>query len=68
MSRLATLYKSSLGKKFIVAITGIVMIGFLIGHAAGNLKIFLPPVDGGPGVGMQPDIDYYAHYFCMSFA
>ncbi len=62
MSRLASLYQSSLGKKFIVAVTGIVMIGFLVGHVAGNLKIFLPPVDGGPGVGMQPDIDYYAHY------
>lgn len=62
MSRLAALYKSTLGKKFIVALTGIVMIGFLIGHVAGNLKIFLPPVDGGPGVGLQPDIDYYAHF------
>ena len=62
MSRLATLYQSSLGKKFIVAVTGIVMIGFLVGHVAGNLKIFLPPVHGGPGIGMQPDIDYYAHY------
>jgi succinate dehydrogenase / fumarate reductase cytochrome b subunit len=55
------LYHSTLGKKFIVAITGIVMIGFLIGHVAGNLKVFLPPVDGGPEMGLVPDIDYYAH-------
>lgn len=54
MNRLLTLYRSTLGKKFIVALTGIVMLGFLLGHVAGNLKIFLPPVDG------QPDIDHYA--------
>ena len=57
MNRLLALYKSTLGKKFIVAVTGIKMLGFLLGHVAGNLKIFLPPVDGG-----QPDIDYYAHF------
>ena len=57
MNRLLALYKSTLGKKFIVALTGIMMLGFLLGHVAGNLKIFLPPVDGG-----QPDIDYYAHF------
>jgi len=62
VNRLLAVYKSTLGKKFIVALTGIVMMGFLLGHVAGNLKIFLPPVDGGPGVGMQPDIDYYAHF------
>lgn len=56
MNRLLALYKSTLGKKFIVAVTGVIMLGFLLGHVAGNLKIFLPPVDG------QPDIDYYAHY------
>jgi succinate dehydrogenase / fumarate reductase cytochrome b subunit len=54
--RLGALYRSTVGKKFIVAVTGIVMVGFLIGHVAGNLKVFLPPVDG------QPDIDVYAGY------
>src|SRR5580765_1685741 len=32
--------RSTIGSKFIVAITGIILIGFLIGHLAGNLLIF----------------------------
>ncbi len=36
-------YKSSVGKKFIVAITGIILILFVIGHLLGNLQIFLGP-------------------------
>jgi succinate dehydrogenase / fumarate reductase, cytochrome b subunit len=34
---------SSVGKKMIVAITGIVLIVFVIGHLLGNLQIFLGP-------------------------
>jgi succinate dehydrogenase / fumarate reductase, cytochrome b subunit len=36
-------YQSSIGKKFIVAITGIILILFVIGHLLGNLQIFLGP-------------------------
>jgi succinate dehydrogenase / fumarate reductase, cytochrome b subunit len=36
-------YHSSVGKKFIVALTGIVLILFVIGHLLGNLQIFLGP-------------------------
>jgi succinate dehydrogenase / fumarate reductase cytochrome b subunit len=36
-------YHSSVGKKMIVAITGIVLILFVIGHLLGNLQIFLGP-------------------------
>ena len=43
MSRLSAFYRSSVGKKFIVALTGIVLIGFIIGHLLGNLQIFLGP-------------------------
>lgn len=35
--------KSSIGRKQIVAVTGLLMIGFLIGHLAGNLLIYLGP-------------------------
>ena len=33
-------YASSIGKKIIVAVTGIALLGFLFGHMVGNLKIF----------------------------
>src|SRR5680860_64780 len=46
-------YRSALGKKWIMAITGIIIIGFLIAHLAGNLKLFLPDVNG------VPDLDIY---------
>lgn len=34
---------SSLGKKFVVALTGLLLLGFLITHLSGNLLIFLGP-------------------------
>jgi succinate dehydrogenase / fumarate reductase, cytochrome b subunit len=36
-------YRSSVGKKMVVAVTGIVLIAFVIGHLLGNLQIFLGP-------------------------
>ena len=36
-------YHSSVGKKMIVAITGVILILFVIGHLLGNLQIFLGP-------------------------
>ena len=35
--------KSTIGKKIIVALTGFVMFGFVVGHMAGNLLIFAGP-------------------------
>jgi succinate dehydrogenase / fumarate reductase cytochrome b subunit len=46
-----------IGKKVIVAVTGGGMLTFLVGHVAGNLKVFLPNPE--PGV---PDIDAYAEF------
>lgn len=57
MTRLLLLYRSVLGKKAIVAVTGAIMMSFLLLHAAGNVKAFLP--DPSPGV---PDIDVYARF------
>lgn len=37
-------YNSSIGKKWIVALTGIALLGFVTGHLIGNLQIYLPPV------------------------
>src|SRR5512138_1529436 len=35
------LFKSSLGKKYVMAVSGFVLFGFVLGHMAGNLQIFL---------------------------
>lgn len=44
MRLITNFYKSSIGKKWIVALTGIVLLGFVTGHMIGNLQIYLPPV------------------------
>lgn len=38
-------WQSTIGKKLIMAVTGLLLIGFLIVHLAGNLALFIP--DGG---------------------
>jgi len=37
------LYRSAVGKKWIMAITGIVLLGFVLVHMVGNLKAYLGP-------------------------
>jgi succinate dehydrogenase / fumarate reductase cytochrome b subunit len=43
MNLLPNIFASSLGKKYIMAVTGFVLFLFVIGHLAGNLQIFLGP-------------------------
>jgi succinate dehydrogenase / fumarate reductase cytochrome b subunit len=38
-----TFYRTSVGKKVVMAASGVVMYGFLLAHMVGNLKIFLGP-------------------------
>ncbi|HEY7563920.1 MAG TPA: succinate dehydrogenase cytochrome b subunit [Acidimicrobiia bacterium] len=40
-------YRSAVGKKWVMAVTGIILIGFVIAHMVGNLKIYLGPEPGG---------------------
>jgi succinate dehydrogenase / fumarate reductase cytochrome b subunit len=40
---LFTFYQSSIGKKIIVALTGAALVGFLVGHLAGNLLMYAGP-------------------------
>ena len=35
-----TLYRSTIGKKVIMAVTGLMLVGFVIAHMAGNLQMF----------------------------
>jgi len=57
MKRLKLLFASSIGKKFIAAVTGLIMFGFLVGHAAGHMKIFT----GADSAGI-PHIDHYGQF------
>jgi succinate dehydrogenase / fumarate reductase cytochrome b subunit len=41
MAAALTLYRSSIGKKVVMALTGLIGIGFVIMHMIGNLKVFL---------------------------
>ena len=40
MRRILAFYRSSLGKKVVMAVTGIMLVGFIVGHMVGNLKAF----------------------------
>jgi succinate dehydrogenase / fumarate reductase cytochrome b subunit len=45
MDRVATLYNSTIGKKAIMAVTGIIGVGYVVAHMIGNLQAF--PIFGG---------------------
>jgi succinate dehydrogenase / fumarate reductase cytochrome b subunit len=49
-------YRSAVGKKWVMGITGVLLIGFVISHLVGNLKIWLGPEAGG-----LYEIDEYGH-------
>ena len=53
---LLDLYSTALGKKYVMAITGIIGIGFVIAHMVGNLKMYLGKVDG------EYDLDVYGEF------
>lgn len=42
-SQLASFYRSSIGKKMIMAVTGLILVGFVIVHMASNLMVFQGP-------------------------
>jgi len=52
MNLLTRIWQSSLGKKYLMAITGCALVLFACGHMVGNLQIFLPP----------EAINRYAHF------
>jgi succinate dehydrogenase / fumarate reductase cytochrome b subunit len=53
---LLDLYSTAVGKKYVMAITGIIGIGFVVVHMIGNLKMYLGVVDG------EYDIDVYGEF------
>jgi succinate dehydrogenase / fumarate reductase cytochrome b subunit len=46
------LYRSYVGKKYVMAITGIMLMGFVFAHMIGNLKMYLGP----------DEFDHYAEF------
>jgi hypothetical protein len=34
-------YQAAIGKKVVMAVTGVVLFGYLVGHLAGNLQVYL---------------------------
>jgi succinate dehydrogenase / fumarate reductase cytochrome b subunit len=52
MTLVSSLLRASIGRKFLMAVTGVVLIAFVTGHLIGNLQIFGPP----------DQINGYAHF------
>ena len=50
MSRWPNFFRVSIGKKAVVAITGMILVLFVIGHMIGNLKVYLGDHDGVPAI------------------
>lgn len=48
-------YRSAVGKKVVMAVTGIVLMGYVFGHMIGNLKMYLGP----------QEYDHYAEFLRM---
>ena len=43
MNLVGSLFTSSIGRKILMAVTGVILIGFVIGHLVGNLQVFQDP-------------------------
>jgi succinate dehydrogenase / fumarate reductase cytochrome b subunit len=57
---LLDLYSTAVGKKYVMAITGLIGIGFVLVHMIGNLKAFLGLVDHDGA--LVYDIDLYGEF------
>lgn len=52
MTSVSTLYRSTIGKKIVMAVSGLLMLAFVVVHMLGNLKIFFGAAE----------FDSYAHW------
>ena len=64
MAWFTDLYRSAVGKKAVMAVTGIILFGFIVLHLIGNLKLYEPgmyriPGSTGPAV---PYLDAYGYF------
>ncbi len=42
MSPIVKLFTSSVGKKYVMSLTGLALVGFVVAHLAGNLQLLIP--------------------------
>ena len=42
-NRAVRFYEASIGKKVVMAVTGVVLVGYVFAHMVGNLQIYLGP-------------------------
>lgn len=59
MTWFGNFYRSSIGKKAVMAGTGLILFGWILMHMLGNLKLYMPPHEDSEGI-MQPAMDIYA--------
>ena len=57
MQKLFRFYQTTVGKKYVVALSGLALIGFIVGHVAGNLKAFMGYDSHG-----EHKLDHYAEF------
>ncbi len=53
LNRSIGFYESTLGKKVVMAVTGVILFGYVLGHLIGNLQIYSPDTQ---------QINHYAHF------
>ncbi len=55
------IYQTAVGKKWAMALSGLALLGFVLFHMLGNLKLYLGEVPNEEGV-LKQDIDIYAEF------
>ena len=69
MNLITGLFRSSLGKKYIMAVTGFALFGFVVVHMLGNLQIFLGPEyinEYGYFLQSKPELVWTARIFLLA--
>jgi succinate dehydrogenase / fumarate reductase, cytochrome b subunit len=57
MTWFGNFYRSAIGKKAVMAISGLILFGWIFAHMVGNLKLFM-----GPGIDGTPALNHYAEW------
>ena len=61
MTWFGNFYRSAIGKKAVMAVTGLILFGFVFAHMVGNLKLYFPPHPDATGQMVVP-MNEYGHF------